>query len=848
MEYGDWFERIAGFRPHPWQLALGTDEACQDHLLRIPTGFGKTAGTALAWLYHRVLRGDERWPARLVFCLPMRVLVEQTESAIAAWVRAAGVDVPVTVLLGGRHESTWLERPELPTIVVGTQDMLLSRALGRGYGSARGLWPMEMGLLHSDALWVVDEVQLMDVGLATTTQLHAFRGGDASNGRTRLRPVFTWWMSATLQPRWLDTVDFASRRGVVPETRIEVALRTGGLWDVQKALDVRPAAGAPEEVAQLTVDAHLEGELSLVIVNTVERARKVHEAIAKKKLAADVVLVHSRFRGHERSSWDFLRRDAPRPPAGRIVVATQVVEAGVDISAASLVTDLAPWSSLVQRFGRCARYSNERGSVVVAGAPSDEKKAAPYSLTELEAASRALARIGADVGPRSLEDFEERLTREDPALLEQLYPYVPLHVLRRPDFDELFDTTPDLSGADLDVSRYIRSGEERDVSVFWREVPEPAPRDLAEVEPPSREELCPVPIHEIRDFIGKKRVAFVRDYMTGVWRRVDRFVPGMTVLLAASAGGYDARRGWDPKSSAPVVPAASALHATAFELTAAAADDEELSAYPWKSIGTHGRETGAEAARLAGALTVPTELGRLLELAGRWHDAGKAHPTFQGAIREASRAAAGQLGRHDLAKAPREAWRRPPYPERPGFRHELASTLMILELARRSVPDHAGLLGPHVALLEGVGQPPEWPAAADRVTGSALADELVRMSADELDLVLYLVCSHHGKVRTGWASTPNDQQAAHGGIHGVCEGDEVPSLSLSVGGAREALPSLRLSLASSAIGLSARYGASWGERVSGLLERFGPFTLAYLEAIFRIADWRASQLDTPEDS
>ena len=46
--------------------------------------------------------------------------------------------------------------------------------------------------------------------------------------------------------------------------------------------------------------------------------------------------------------------------AGRIVVATQVVEAGVDISARTLVTELAPWSSLVQRFGRVARYEEAR--------------------------------------------------------------------------------------------------------------------------------------------------------------------------------------------------------------------------------------------------------------------------------------------------------------------------------------------------------------------------------------------------------------------------------------------------------------------------------------------------------
>jgi CRISPR-associated endonuclease/helicase Cas3 len=44
------------------------------------------------------------------------------------------------------------------------------------------------------------------------------------------------------------------------------------------------------------------------------------------------------------------------------------------------------------------------------------------------------------------------------------------------------------------------------------------------------------------------------------------------------------------------------------------------------------------------------------------------------------------------------------------------------------------------------------------------------------------------------------------------------------------------------LGLGARYGASWGERVCNLLDRHGPFKLAYLEALLRAADVRASAL------
>jgi len=82
VPYAEWFSGLANVQPHPWQIALGTDATCRDRMIRIPTGFGKTAGVVLAWLYNRVHRGDEAWPRRLIFCLPMRVLVEQTECAV----------------------------------------------------------------------------------------------------------------------------------------------------------------------------------------------------------------------------------------------------------------------------------------------------------------------------------------------------------------------------------------------------------------------------------------------------------------------------------------------------------------------------------------------------------------------------------------------------------------------------------------------------------------------------------------------------------------------------------------------------------------------------------------------
>ncbi len=207
--YTSWFESTTTFRPHPWQANLASSSRCANRLIRIPTGLGKTEGALAAWLHLAVVQQQKDWPRRLVWCLPMRVLVEQTadraRAVIDRWADSAGrEDKPqVHILMGGEETERWYLEPERPAVLIGTQDMLLSRALNRGYASGRARWPMEYALLNQDCLWVMDEVQLMDVGLATSAQLQAFRDQDRSK---QLRPCYTWWMSATLQPEWLRSV------------------------------------------------------------------------------------------------------------------------------------------------------------------------------------------------------------------------------------------------------------------------------------------------------------------------------------------------------------------------------------------------------------------------------------------------------------------------------------------------------------------------------------------------------------------------------------------------------------------------------------------------------------------
>jgi CRISPR-associated endonuclease/helicase Cas3 len=151
--FAEWFQKATGNVPHPYQEALAMADQLPE-LVELPTGAGKTAAVVLAWLWRRRHGGRERRPPRrLIYCLPMRVLVEQTRDAIRCWLerleQTACIDLHV--LMGGKSADDWGIRPEREAILVGTQDMLLSRALNRGYAAARSRWPIEFGLLNSTA-------------------------------------------------------------------------------------------------------------------------------------------------------------------------------------------------------------------------------------------------------------------------------------------------------------------------------------------------------------------------------------------------------------------------------------------------------------------------------------------------------------------------------------------------------------------------------------------------------------------------------------------------------------------------------------------------------------------------
>jgi CRISPR-associated endonuclease/helicase Cas3 len=80
MNFGEFFETATGHKPYPYQERLATGAELPT-IIDVPTGAGKTAAVVLGWLWRRRFASEDvrkRTPRRLVYCLPMRVLVTIT--------------------------------------------------------------------------------------------------------------------------------------------------------------------------------------------------------------------------------------------------------------------------------------------------------------------------------------------------------------------------------------------------------------------------------------------------------------------------------------------------------------------------------------------------------------------------------------------------------------------------------------------------------------------------------------------------------------------------------------------------------------------------------------------------
>lgn len=325
-----------GFKPYTHQKRC--EKLISDGssvVLRAPTGSGKSEAVFIPFLLHR-----DTLPFHMIYSLPMRTLVEDIAERF-------NQDKYRNFYSGLRvvgHHGKHLDAPLFYADVIVTT---IDQTVGAFACTPLSL-PVRYGNIPagavSSAFLVFDEVHTFEplLGLQAALVLadYAYRMGF---------PLA--FLSATLPNVFVRELESRFQAEVVEVNEEDIPTRR----DREVILHYSDETITPEKVLKIYDSSN--GKL-IVVCNTVSRAQELYESVNGKR-DCETILLHSRFLNEDRQDKEKNLKEIFDPEAKSnkkgILISTQVIEVGLDISSNVMVSELAPIDSLIQRAGRCAR-------------------------------------------------------------------------------------------------------------------------------------------------------------------------------------------------------------------------------------------------------------------------------------------------------------------------------------------------------------------------------------------------------------------------------------------------------------------------------------------------------------
>ena len=593
---------LHGRPPFPWQARLARQVAEREEWpaeVGVPTGLGKTACLDIAvwWLASQAERSPEQRtaPVRIWWVVNRRLLVDATAQhademsaklfrsrqelaadggsdvlkSVAERLCGLSVDPdapPLDVIrLRGGVASGRPADPSVPAVILSTLPMYGSRLLFRGYGTSRGMRPVDAALAGTDSLVLLDEAHLAPHLISLIPALAECHPDSLPLlARSRSRPQLVA-LTATGDASKDSRFDLDSADELNPLVRRRL--------DAPKPMAVLETAGVAgralaEQTSLLLQDADRPSSC-IVFANTPGTARSAFDRLRKSPVGrqAEVLLLTGRSR--EREAEITRRRvldGVHGMPAGRdqeavrerhlIVVATQTLEVGADLDAEYLVTEACGVRALTQRLGRLNRLGDRKyaRAVYVHLPPPKSRSGAGNKVWPVYGAEPALvlerlkaAPVGTgghvELSPRRVADVlgvPDDHGGRAPEVLEGLL------------WEWVKTTTPPEGEAPVEPFFSGIEGPTYSVSLIWR-AHVPGDGDILWPRAADREAVG-VPIGELRNVFAEDEVLFrlTSDRATIDEVAPDRLRPGDTIVLPCDRGLLD-EFGWAPSSRAPVV-------------------------------------------------------------------------------------------------------------------------------------------------------------------------------------------------------------------------------------------------------------------------------------------------------
>ncbi|MCD6318589.1 CRISPR-associated helicase Cas3' [Candidatus Aerophobetes bacterium] len=337
-------------------------------LLKAPTGSGKTEAVVSPFLSQFIENKFSIAP-RLIYVLPMRVLVNSIAARITGYAQKVSKNISVGIQHG--------ESPNAPffidDIVVTTLDQFI-------YGYARASnqvghhLDIPAGAIAS-SLIVFDEAHMYRDGFTFSIMRAMFEILHNAN-----IPFVV--MTATM-PESLEKSLFENIKPEESQKVVSAGFNLDNQLDI--SIEKEPIYKDNEVNISNALLDKIGNKKTLIVLNQVKRAQEVYKEL-KRQLDFgndEIILLHSRFTVKDKKEHENCAIKLLKNKKRGVIVSTQVLEVGMDFSADLLLTELAPADSLVQRAGRCARYKNEKGEIIIFPV-EDGKGHLPYEKNHLE--------------------------------------------------------------------------------------------------------------------------------------------------------------------------------------------------------------------------------------------------------------------------------------------------------------------------------------------------------------------------------------------------------------------------------------------------------------------------------
>lgn len=361
--YKIFYQKLSGFLPYNYQVKVAEILLeGKNIILSVPTGAGKTWASIIPFLYAKQ-NSIENFPQKMIYSLPLRTLANSIYSDINKVLNKKGYLKFASIHTGEYKNDEYFESD----IIFSTIDQTLSNFLCFPLSLSKRQANINAGSLIGSYL-VFDEFHLLDPKLSMATTL----------GMLRILGNLCRFciMTATLSEKYINELKVTLNAEVVsiddfPEDAKNISsLKVPDGKEYKKRIEVFQKTINIEDIKSR------HKQKTIVICNRVEKAQQLYNDLIQYikgpenfqgLKAENIICLHSRFFDEDRKNKEEKLKDlfGKNNSESAILVSTQVIEAGMDISCDTMHVEISPVNSFFQRAGRCARWEGQSGEIYV---------------------------------------------------------------------------------------------------------------------------------------------------------------------------------------------------------------------------------------------------------------------------------------------------------------------------------------------------------------------------------------------------------------------------------------------------------------------------------------------------